>query len=203
MQTRTLPVDLAEPPGPQQVAERTADLDVGLLVQAAGFGTAGPFLGADLAEQVEMLEVNCRAVLDLAHRFALRLAARPQRGGMVLFGSLVGRQGAPGAAHYAATKAWVQALGEALHVELGPHGVDVLTATPGPVHSGFADRAGMQMSAAVSTERVAAGALDALVRGRMTASPGALSKILGGSLTPLPRPLRTRIMGRVMRSMTA
>jgi len=150
-----------------------------------------------------MLEVNCRAVLDLAHRFAPRLAARPPGGGMVLFGSLVSRQGAPGADHYGATKAWVQALGEALHVELGPRGVDVVTATPGPVRSSFADRAGMRLDRAVSAEEVAAGALDALARGRMTASPGALSKLLGGSLAPLPRPLRTRVMGRVMRSLTA
>ncbi|WNV77045.1 SDR family oxidoreductase [Geodermatophilus sp. DSM 44513] len=202
-QTRVLPVDLAAPTGARRVAEQTADLDVGLLVQAAGFGTAGRFLDADLAEQLEMLAVNCQAVLDLAHRFAPRLAARPTGGGMVLFGSLVGRQGAPGAAHYGATKAWVQALGEALHVELAPRGVDVLTATPGPVRSGFADRAGMRLDTAVSAERVAAGALEGLVRGRMTASPGALSKLLGGSLGPLPRPLRTRVMSRVVRSLTA
>lgn len=203
VQTLVLPVDLSAPSGAQQVAEHTADLDVGLLVQAAGFGTAGPFLATDLAEQVEMMNVNCRAVLDLAHRFAPRLAARPRGGGMVLFGSLVGRQGAPGAAHYGATKAWVQALGEALHVELGPRGVNVLTATPGPVRSGFADRAGMRLDSAVSPAKVAAGALKALTRGQMTTSPGALSKLLGGSLATMPRPLRTRVMGRVMRSLTA
>lgn len=202
VQTRVLSVDLAALSGPRQVAEHTADLEVGLLVQAAGFGTAGPFLATDLAEQVEMLEVNCRAVLDLAHRFAPRLTARPRGGGMVLFGSLVGRQGAPGAAHYSATKAWVQALGESLHIELGPRGVNVLTATPGPVRSGFAERAGMRLDSAVSPEKVAAGAFKALMRGQMTTSPGALSKLLGGSLAPLPRPLRTRIMGRVMRSLT-
>jgi uncharacterized protein len=47
-------------------------------------------------------------------------------------------QGMPYAAHYAATKAYVQALAEALSVELAPAGVDVLAAAPGPTHSGFA-----------------------------------------------------------------
>jgi uncharacterized protein len=130
---------------------------------------------------------------------------RPGRpgGGIVLFGSLVGRQGAPGAAHYVATKAYVSALGEGLHVKLAPHGVDVLAATPGPVHSGFADRARMRLDRTVTADQVAAGSLRALCRGRMTASPGALSKLLGASLAPLPRPARTRIMTRLMRQLTA
>lgn len=71
------------------------------------------------------------------------------------------------------------------------------------MHSGFADRAGMQMGTAVSADRVADGVLAALRGRRMTTSPGLLSKVLGGSLAPLPRPVRVRIMGRVMRGLTA
>jgi short-subunit dehydrogenase len=40
------------------------------------------------------------------------------RGGIVLLSSIVAFQGAPNAAHYAATKAYVQTLSEGLHVEL-------------------------------------------------------------------------------------
>ena len=112
-------------------------------------------------------------------------------------GSLVGFQGTPNAAHYAATKAYVQTLAEALHVEQAPVGVDVLSSAPGPTDSGFASRAGMRMGAALTPADVAGATLEALGR-RSTVLPGALSKLLTYSLVPLPRWARVRVMGRVM-----
>ena len=120
----------------------------------------------------------------------------------MLFGSIVGFQGTPYAAHYAATKAYVQTLGEALHVELAPRGVDVVVSAPGPVHTGFAERADQRMGAALRPEDVVPPTLDALGR-RMTVYPGLLTKVLTGSLAPLPRWARARIMERVMGGMTA
>jgi hypothetical protein len=155
---------------------------------------------ADLAQEYDMLEVNCRAVLTLCHFFSKRLARRGY-GGMVLMASLVGFQGVPNAAHYAATKAYVQSLAEALHVELAPLGVNVLASAPGPVNSGFAVRAGMRMGMALRPAEVAQATLNALGR-KTTAVPGLLSKVLTWSLLPLPRSARVRIMGAVMRGMT-
>jgi short-subunit dehydrogenase len=123
-------------------------LDIGLLVAAAGFGTSGLFLNSLLEQEMAMLNVNCRSLLGLIWHFGQRFAMRG-RGGMVLMSSIVGFQGMPFAAHYAATKAYVQALAEALYVELAPMGIDVLAAAPGPTHSGFATRAGMQMGMAL------------------------------------------------------
>lgn len=118
-------------------------------------------------------------------------------GGIVLFGSLLGWQGVPGHANYAATKAYVQALGEGLHAELKPYGVDVLCVAPGPVHSGFAARAGMTLAAATTPEVVADGAWAALGR-RSTVVPGLQAKALTSSVKTLPRPVRSMILGRVM-----
>jgi short-subunit dehydrogenase len=112
-----------------------------------------------------------------------------------------GFQGMPNAAHYAATKAYVQALAEALYVELSPLGVDVLASAPGPTNSGFAARAGMRMGMALNPSDVAQSTLDALGR-KSTVLPGFLSKLLTYALVPLPRWGRVRIMGRVMRGMT-
>ena len=95
----------------------------------------------------------------------------------------------------------MQTFGEALHLELAPLNVDVLVSSPGPVHSGFAARAGMIMSAAVEPGVVARATIRALGR-RGTVVPGALSKLLTYSLTPLPRWARSRIMGAIMRDMT-
>lgn len=136
VQARIVTADLAQLAGLDAVEAAARELDVGLLVAAAGFGTAGSFLCADLANEMALLDVNCRAVLSLSHHFGRRFAQRG-RGGLILFGSLVGFQGTPRAAHYAATKAYVQTLAEALHIELAGRGVDVLVSAPGPVRSGF------------------------------------------------------------------
>jgi short-subunit dehydrogenase len=200
VQTRILAADLGKQAGIAAVQEYSEDLDVGLLVAAAGFGTAGQFLKADLAQEYDMLDVNCRAVLALCYYFSKRLARRG-RGGMVLMASLLGFQGVPNAAHYAATKAYVQSLAEALHVELAPRGIDVLASAPGPVNSGFAARAKMRMGLALQPAEVAQATLDALGR-KTTAVPGLLSKVLSWSLLPLPRSARVGIMGAVMGGMT-
>lgn len=143
-----------------------------------------------------MLQVNCGAVLEFASTFGARAAERG-RGGLVLLSSIVAFQGAPHAAHYAATKAYVQSLAEALHVELAPHGVDVLAAAPGPLAGGFADRAGRMFRRTVDPDAIAPRILDALGR-RSTTVPGALSRLLKDGLAPLPRDARVRVMGRVM-----
>jgi short-subunit dehydrogenase len=199
--TDTVVADLSEPAGVEVVRAATAARDVGFMVAAAGFGTAGAFLDADETEECAMLEVNCRAVLALSLHFGRRFAERG-RGGMVLFGSLVAYQGVPRAAHYAATKAYVQSLAEALHVELAPRGVDVLAVAPGPVRSGFAARSRMRLGAADTPEVVARATLAALGRS-MSVVPGLVGKLLTYSLMTAPRALRVRIMAKIMGGMTS
>lgn len=200
VQTLVVPADLGTDAGLERVETATASLEVGLFVAAAGFGTSGYLMSAGLRAELEMLDVNCRAVLVQAHYFGQRLTERGH-GGIVLLGSIVAHQGVPHAAHYSATKAYVQTLGEALHLELAASGVDVLVSAPGPVRSAFAARAGMTMSAAVEPDVVARGTIAALGR-RTTVVPGGLSKLLTYSLAPLPRWGRSRIMGGIMRGMT-
>ncbi len=118
-----------------------------------------------------------------------------------MMSSIVGFHGMPIAANYAATKAYVQTLAEALNVELAPLGIDVLAAAPGPTLSKFADRAGQRMGKALRPEEIAQPILDALGR-KATVLPGFLSKLLRYSVVPLPRWARFRIMGKVMEGMT-
>jgi uncharacterized protein len=198
--TRVVAADLATPAGVAAVVSATRALDVGLLVAAAGFGTSGPFLASDVERELRLLDVNCRAPLLLAHHFGLRLAARG-RGGIVLLSSILAFQGVPQAAHYAATKAYVQSLAEGLGRELGSLGVDVLASAPGPVASGFAGVADMRYGATVPASVVARETLDALGQ-RHTVRPGWLSKVLGAGLSALPRPARVLMMERVMAGMT-
>lgn len=197
---RVITLDLADTSAMELLIEATRELDVGLLIASAGFGTSGTFLEGSIATEMEMLHVNCRALMSQVWSFGQRMKKRG-RGGIILLGSIVGFQGMPYAAHYAATKAYVQTLGEALAVELAPLGIDVLAAAPGPTTSGFAARAGMTMGAALQPAAIAPSILNALGR-RSTTLPGFLSKVLVYSMVPLPRWARVRIMGRVMQGMT-
>ncbi|MEO7856375.1 MAG: SDR family NAD(P)-dependent oxidoreductase [Gemmatimonadaceae bacterium] len=198
--TLVITVDLARADAVAMIGAATSDLDAGLLVAAAGFGTSGALIDAPLAPELEMVDVNCRAVLELSHQFGRRFAERG-RGGMVLLSSLVAFQGVPRTANYAATKAYVQSLAEGLRVELGPRGVDVLASAPGPISSGFASRARMRMGMTQTPATVAQESLAALGR-RGTVRPGWLAKGLGASLMFLPRWGRVRVMGKVMAGMT-
>ncbi|PWJ51780.1 hypothetical protein SAMN06264364_12058 [Quadrisphaera granulorum] len=196
-----LPADLATPEGRALVESFVREHEVGLLVAAAGFGTTGPLAGSDLEEELGMITVNCTAALQFTRAAAQQMTAR-RRGGIVLFGSILGRQGVPGASSYAATKAWAQVLAEGLHAELRPAGVDVVACAPGPVRTGFADRAGMTMGRADDPAVVVASTFAALGGRVPVVSGGGGSRLLTLSLATAPRPLRTRILAGAVARMS-
>lgn len=201
IQVKTIATDVASEGSFKKIADIVTDLNVGLLVVSAGFGSSGLFISGDIEEERNMLRVNCEALLDITFHFS-RIFAKQKRGGIILLSSMVAFQGVPYSANYAATKAYVQSLGEALAVELEPYVVDVLAAAPGPVRSGFADRANMKMSLSLSTEEVGVPILKALGR-KNTVLPGFLTKFLVYSLMMVPRWAKVRIMQKVMGGMTA
>lgn len=198
---QVIATDLSSPDAVSDLIRQTNHLNVGLLVAAAGYGTSGRFIDLPVEQETNMLDLNCRAVVTLSHHFGRRFANQ-ERGGIILFSSLVAFQGVPMSANYAATKAYIQSLAEGLHAELAPFGVDVLASAPGPINSGFATRANMQMNMALQPDVVARETLRALGH-KTTVRPGFLSKFLIGSLSFLPRPVRVRVMGQIMGSMTA
>jgi short-subunit dehydrogenase len=199
--THVIAADLGTETGVEAVLSATEALDVGLLVAAAGYGTSGPFLDNDLEQELDMLRVNCRAIAAMTHAFGRRFMARG-RGAIILMSSLLAFQGVARATNYSATKAYVQSLAEGLAVEMQPFGIDVLASAPGPVRSGFQDRAGMTLSLAQTPDEVARGTLRALGR-QVTVRPGFLARALEASLAVLPRRGRVWMMTRVMASMTS
>ena len=199
IQCLVIVLDLGHPSASQALLDTTADLDVGLLVAAAGYGTSGAMIENAIDAEADMLSVNCGSTLVLSHGFGKRMAARG-RGGMVLFSSILAFQGVALAANYAATKAYVQTLAEGLNAEFSPRGVSVLACAPGPVRTGFAKRAGLSVGMALAPEVVAEAVLRA-VGGGGTHRPGWLSRILTLSMVGQTRTMRSFILGRVMRSM--
>ena len=201
IQAIAIQADMGIPADIASLIETCKSIDIGLLVAAAGFGSSGAFLNCPIAGEMNMVDVNCRAVLALAHSFGQRFVAQ-KRGGIVLLSSLVAFQGVALSANYAATKAYVQSLAEALHIELKASGVDVIACAPGPIASGFAARAGMVMGMSQTPVVVARATLKALGR-KTTVRPGYLSKLLEASFTGLPRSARVSIMSKVMKGMAA
>ena len=200
VKTHILVADVSGDSGLESIKSLSSDYEIGLLVASAGFGTSGPFIESDLNTEINMIDVNCKALMVLTHHFGNAFKERG-KGGIILLSSMVGFQGVPFASNYAATKAYVQSLAEALKFELKPHNVDVLAAAPGPVTTGFAKRSNMVMNGAMKPAQVAIPILRALGR-KTTVLPGTLTKILVNSLRTVPRFLKVRIMKIVMSGMT-
>jgi len=133
-------IDLARPDAAQQMLEATSGLDIGLVVSNAGFGLKGAFAASDAQAMADMLMVNCNVPMQLAHGFIPRLRKRG-KGGIIFTSSIEGLMSMPYSAAYAASKALVNSLGEALWAELKDEGIDVLTLCPGATES---EAAGLQ-----------------------------------------------------------
>ena len=116
--------DLGTPGGADKLVRslKTRELEVANLVNAAGFARTGETTSLDAEEQLKMIDLNARALTDLCLRFAESIARR--RGGIL---NVAASTPADGMAVYAATKAYVLSLSEALFKELeGPVRVSAL-----------------------------------------------------------------------------
>jgi short-subunit dehydrogenase len=109
---------------------------VDVLINNAGFGLRGPFLDAPLERLREMVDLNVRALTELTWLFARPMVERRQ-GHILLVASIAAAQPSPQYAVYAATKAYVDYLGMALHHELRGTGVSVTVTSPGPSPTEF------------------------------------------------------------------
>lgn len=180
--------------------ERGITVDV--LINNAGGGLYGPFLDRPLDQIMDMVQLNVATLTELTHAVARDMASR-HRGYILLTASLLGYQAVPGFAVYAATKAYVLSLGEALHQELAPQGVSVTALCPGTSPTAFTEVAGQRLSPllrlmAVEPDRVASAGVAAMLRRRATVMPGFLNRatVFFGRL--LPRRLQGLIVGRVV-----
>jgi short-subunit dehydrogenase len=192
-------LDLTSEGATEQLIRRCNELEVGVFVASAGFGSSGQFTESSVKEELEMIDVNCRVVTEQIYHFA-KVFSKKGSGAIILLSSVVAFQGVPLSSVYAATKAFVQTLAEGLHFELKNHSVDVLAVAPGPVKSGFSERARLSPGKLEDPEIIARQSIAALGK-RVTVRPGFLAKLLDLALT-LPRAMRIRIMSLVMAGMT-
>ena len=166
-------------------------LEIGLLVNNAGFGTHGPFVEQEAGREAEEVRVNCEAIVTLTHAFLPPMVERG-RGGVIIVASTAGMQPIPYQAVYAATKAFALSFTDALHMELKGTGVRVMSVNPGPVPTEWQEVAGFDDVAVVpgkiDADQVVRESLAAWDRGTRSSSPAASS---AGSSAP-----RRRARGR-------
>lgn len=174
-------LDLAVDGAAAELADRTRHLDVGVMVANAGILTSGPFLSNDWATESELLRVDLIVPAELAHRYGRMFATRG-RGAVILVSSAVGFGPVPYAANYAAVKAYVASLGQALNYELRESGVDVLTLAPGLTKTEGADNApGIDFGKMPGRPMGAGPVVSAALRGlgnRPVVIPGGANKVL-------------------------
>lgn len=203
--THHIPCDLAEPAalarGADSVVAWLDSVPRGpvLLVNNAGLGAFGRFPGADPARQLQIIDVNVRAVVDLTGRLLPALRARG--GGILNVASVVAYQPTPYAAVYGASKAFLLSWSLALREELRGSGLRVTACCPGTTATGFFDAAGLGglPGAAMGAEAVARFALEAWERDRAHAVPGLQNRLLTLAGSCLPRATAARVAGLVLR----
>jgi uncharacterized protein len=177
-----IPLDLARPDGPERLetAVRDAGARVSILVNNAAFGLMGRAASLSRAEQLEMVDLNMRALVDLTLRLAPDLVAT--RGRLMNVASVAAFMPGPGMAVYYASKAFVLSFTEAIGEELKPSGVTVTALCPGFTPTGFQTRAGIGANLsrrvpATSSLAVAEAGVAGLFAGRRLVVPGLPNKV--------------------------
>jgi short-subunit dehydrogenase len=134
-------VDLQDPNAGAALekAVRGAGLSPAVLVNNAGYGILSPFAEAGLEDQLGMIDLNVRVLTELTRRFMPDVIAH--KGGVLNVASTAAFQPGPGMAVYFASKAFVLSFTEALDYELKRQGANATALCPGPVETGFQERA--------------------------------------------------------------
>lgn len=202
IQTHVFAADLAEPSAPEKIFALTEEkrVAIDLLVNNAGFGKYGEFPSVEKSRLLEMVQVNCAAVVHLTHLYVQGMVAR-RSGDILILASTAAFQAVPFISTYAATKAFDLLFAEGLAEEVKPYGIRVCALCPGSTASEFHTVAGQEkfISRAETAQKVARTGLAALAAGKSYVISG-LGNYLGAHGERLvPRRFVTRTAARMFK----
>ncbi|HSI91840.1 MAG TPA: SDR family oxidoreductase, partial [Adhaeribacter sp.] len=192
--------DLTKPDAPARIFEtlKAEDIPVEILVNNAGFGEYGFFEEISLQRQLDMMQVNMRALVHLSRLFLEQLS-KTSEGKILNIASTAAFQPGPLMAVYFATKAFVLSFSEAIANELKQRNVTVTALCPGPTSTGFERQANLEGSnlfagKLASAAEVAKAGYDALMAGETVIIPGVKNKIMALSTRLAPRRFVTSLV---------
>ncbi|TAL55303.1 MAG: SDR family NAD(P)-dependent oxidoreductase [Pandoraea sp.] len=197
-------IDLASPGAASRLkcSLDAKSLTIDILLNNAGYGLHGDLLETPIECTVNLIQFNITTLTELTYLFGLDMAKR-RSGHILLVASLMAFQAVPSYAAYAATKAYVLALGEAIHNELRPHGVIATTLCPGHTETGSDAAAGATTSAllrllTMKSRPVAASGIQALLQGKAMVVAGLANKIVAFSNRLAPQSMQRARLKRIV-----
>lgn len=197
----TVAADLLKPDALGPIEQAIEDRELGLIVCNAGFGASGRFHELDRERQIDMVRLNCEAPVRLLHALCPALIQRG-RGGVIMLASTASFQCTPWMSVYGASKAFDLHLAEGLTVELGAHGIDVLSVCPGHTATEFHQVAGVEKAAVGGAPADPVEVVEQSLRklGRqMTWTHGRRNRWMGFSTRLVPRSISAWAAGKILR----
>lgn len=176
---KTVTVDLSRAEDCYYLYETVKNEDIDILINNAGFGAFGNTWEVPLETELNMIDLNIRAVHILTKLF-LQDFCEKDCGYILNVASSAGFLAGPLMSAYYATKAYVLRMTEAINEELRQAGsaVKVTALCPGHVETGFDKRANVKHSiGGVSSKKVAKAGIEGMFRGDVVVLPGALMKL--------------------------
>lgn len=186
----TLPADLADRAAVAALIDSAGQVDV--LIANAGLPATGPLDGFSADRIDDVLEVNLRAPLQLAHALMPPMVERGS-GALAFVSSLSGKVASPGSSLYSATKFGLRGFALGLHEDLADTGVGVTCVFPGFVKdAGMFHDSGAKLPKWVgmpTPEEVAEALIRGIERGKLEVDVAPIALKLGakaGGLAPGP-----------------
>jgi uncharacterized protein len=203
IQAEIFVADLVKPSALEEIFSFTQGkgIEIELLVNNAGFGAYGEFSHADMRKQLEMVQVNCSAVVHLTRMYLPGMVKR-RRGDILILASTASFQAVPYISTYAATKAFDLLFAEGLAEEMKPHGVRVCALCPGSTISEFHEVAGQTQFSSKhpeTPEKVARTGLEALAAGKSYVISGTGNYLGAHAQRLVPRRFVSRITAKMFR----
>jgi hypothetical protein len=197
--------DLSRPEAPRALFDETRrrGVHVDVLVNNAGLMEFGSFVETPLERLAAMVDLNVAALTALT-RLYLEPMLAARHGHLLNVASTGAFLPMPSLAAYAATKAYILSLSEALSEELRDTGVTVTVCCPGFTHTHMSDQIpGIEKLRGVAPlwepEEVARAAFEACIHDRVVSVPGLANKVALGVLGSSPRWLVRRLGGAIGR----
>lgn len=167
-------MDLGELPNLKSLYVLVKNDDIDVLVNNAGFGIFGEFSKTDISREMEMIDINIRAVHILTKLF-LKDMKKKNKGYILNVSSSAGFMPGPLMASYYASKSYVTSLTQAISYELEQEcsNVHISCLCPGPVSTNFNNVAGVSFAVnPMISKDVSKYAVDQMFRGKVVIIPG-------------------------------